>query len=219
VKKFYVIWHLIRLSLAYDGRNKQALYGIILYAVAVSYALSLVFSGSASTLIGVALIWMVLMFSGLQAAQRSAHLHSENRFFTAAQWSGPREWALAMMLYQMVFQALLSIFTWFMFKLWMGITPANEWIFLGLIALGSSAFAALTTFIAAISSRSQQTLGLMGILSIPILLPILLIGVVGSVAVVSSGTVVVGSYIAALSAMNLVILILGYLLFPYLWNE
>ena len=101
----------------------------------------------------------------------------------------------------------------------MGITPANEWIFLGLIALGSSAFAALTTFIAAISSRSQQTLGLMGILSIPILLPILLIGVVGSVAVVSSGTVVVGSYIAALSAMNLVILILGYLLFPYLWNE
>lgn len=219
MKKINVIWHLIRLSLAYDGRNKQALYGIILYAVAVSYALSLVFSGSASILIGVALIWMVLMFSGLQAAQRSAHLHSENRFFTAAQWSGPREWAIAMMLYQMVFQGLLSIFTWFMFKLWMGLSPVNEWTFLGLIALGSSAFAALTTFIAAISSRSQQTLGLMGILSIPLLLPTLLIGVVGSVLVVREIDVISYSYFAALFGMNAIVLILGYLLFPYLWNE
>lgn len=214
-----ILWNLIRLEAALDLRNKQTLYGVLLYAVMVAYALSLAFGGRVAPVTGIALLWIVLLFSGLQAAQRSAIGQSGPRFFTAVQWAGPREWALAKMIYQMVFQSILAAATWLIFKLWIEIEVNREWVFLPLIMLGSSAFAATTTFMASIASRSQISMGLIGILSIPLMLPILLTGVSGSVAITQSEAVEVSSYFGALGGLNGVVLILGYLLFPYLWND
>jgi len=212
-------WNLIRLEAALDLRNKQTLYSVLLYAVMVAYALSLAFGGRVAPVTGIALLWIVLLFSGLQAAQRSAILQSGPRFFTAAQWAGPREWALAKMIYQMIFQSILAAITWLIFKLWIEIEMSREGLFLLLIMLGASAFAATTTFMASIAYRSKISMGLIGILSIPLMLPILLTGISGSVAITQSVAGEFGGYFGALGGLNAIVLILGYLLFPYLWND
>ena len=93
-------------------------------------------------------------------------------------------------------------------------------LFLGTAVLGASGFAAVLTMVSAIASRTNGNLALMAILSIPLLMPILIIVIkLSSMAV--SGMLLEDptNYLIALGSLNIVTAALGYLLFPYLWHD
>jgi heme exporter protein B len=115
---------------------------------------------------------------------------------------------------------ILSVLSFVFFLLLMGNLVVNIPLFLITLILGSLGLASILTMVAAIASRASNNFSLMAILSFPIVLPLL-----GTLMKVSknalSTTQWSGNYgfIIVLLTINIAVIILAYLLFPYLWRD
>jgi heme exporter protein B len=74
--------------------------------------------------------------------------------------------------------------------------------------------------VSAIASKTNNNIGILSILAFPILIPSLLLSIQFSNLAINGGTAEMASqFIVFLSLINLLIIILSFLLFPYLWRE
>ena len=88
------------------------------------------------------------------------------------------------------------------------------------LILGSIGFAGTMTLISAIAAQSDNNLALMGILSFPVLLPLLLALIrLSKHAILGLPWEVNAKYVVLLAALNAIIGTLAFLLFPYLWRD
>ncbi len=88
------------------------------------------------------------------------------------------------------------------------------------VLLGSIGFAGILSLVSAIASRSNSNFSLMSVLSFPLLLPLLLAAIkLSKNAMDGLDWSVSTSLIIMLAALNAIVLVLAYLLFPYLWRE
>ena len=115
---------------------------------------------------------------------------------------------------------ILSVLSFILFILLMGNLVVNIPLFLITLVLGSLGLASILTMVAAIASRASNNFSLMAILSFPIVLPLL-----GTLMKVSKSALSAGQwsgnygFIVILLTINVVVIILAYLLFPYLWTR
>jgi heme exporter protein B len=86
--------------------------------------------------------------------------------------------------------------------------------------LGALGFSASLTLIAGIASKSDNTAGLMAVLSFPILLPMLSMLIKLSKNAMD-GLAFSSSYdeILVISGIDLIVITLSYMLFPFLWKS
>ena len=93
-------------------------------------------------------------------------------------------------------------------------------LFILTLLLGSLGLSSVLTMVAAIASRASQNFSLMAILSFPIILPLLatLMKVSGN-AMQSTSWDGVSGMIVILLTINVAVIALAYLLFPYLWRD
>jgi heme exporter protein B len=74
--------------------------------------------------------------------------------------------------------------------------------------------------LSAIASKSNQNTTLLAVLSIPLLMPFLVVLIRGSLIGIMGGTWNDASpFFMGLLLLNVIVVGLGYLLFPYLWRE
>ena len=90
---------------------------------------------------------------------------------------------------------------------------------LGLM-LGSTGFSSVFTLVSAIASRSRQSGTLMAILGFPVVIPMLLVLIRFSKnAVDGLDHSIQQPYILALLAIQVIVVVLSWVLFPYLWKD
>ena len=88
------------------------------------------------------------------------------------------------------------------------------------ILLGAMGFASVLSMVSAIASRSGNNVGLMSVLSFPLLLPLLLTCIrLSKNAMDGLDWSVSYKLLIILLALNSITWVLSYLLFPYLWRE
>jgi heme exporter protein B len=76
------------------------------------------------------------------------------------------------------------------------------------------------TMVAAIASRASQNFSLMAILSFPIVLPLLAtLMKISGMAMQSMEWTGLGGFILILLTIDVAVIMLAYLLFPYLWRD
>ena len=96
----------------------------------------------------------------------------------------------------------------------------NLSLFLVALLMGSFGLASILTMMAAIASRASNNFSLMAILSFPIVLPLLT-----TLMKVSHTSLTTGQwsgnwgFIIILLTINVTVIVLAYLLFPYLWRD
>ena len=115
----------------------------------------------------------------------------------------------------------VNSFRYFLFFiLMMGDPVANLPLFLLALLLGSMGLSSVLTMVAAIASRASQNFSLMAILSFPIILPFL-----GTLMKISQGAMTLtgwegtASFIVILLTIDLSVILLAVILFPYLWKD
>jgi heme exporter protein B len=116
---------------------------------------------------------------------------------------------------------IITALTFVFYVFYLGNQIADYPLYIASLVFGSLGFASLLTMVSAISSRSNNNFGLMAILSFPIILP-MLITVIKVSKTALAGAVTDPSawkYIGVLALLNVIVIILAYLLFPYLWRE
>jgi heme exporter protein B len=106
------------------------------------------------------------------------------------------------------------------FGLLIGYPVGNTPLFLLAVLLGCIGLSCCFTMISAIASKAGQNFALMAILGFPLVLPLLLLIIrLSKYAIDDLNWSIASPYIGMIALLNLIIITLSCLLFPYLWRD
>ncbi|HZX61748.1 MAG TPA: heme exporter protein CcmB [Bacteroidales bacterium] len=214
------IKYLIEKEIKLELKQKYVLNGILLYLVSTIFVTYLAFDRIIDTDTWNSLFWIILLFVAVNGISKSFIQESPARHLYYYTIASPQAVLLSKVIYNLLLMTILSVLSFVVFLLLMGNLVVNIPLFLTTLILGSLGLASILTMVAAIASRASNNFSLMAILSFPIVLPLL-----GTLMKVSKSALSAaqwsGNYgfIIILLTINVAVIILAYLLFPYLWRD
>jgi heme exporter protein B len=203
-----------------EFRHKNAFNGILLYVASTVFVSYLSFKNIVDSTTWNALFWIILLFASINAVSKSFVQESKGLLSYYYTLAGPE----SMILSKIIYNALLVIFISFVcygcYSLFIGNIVQNQLLFIAALALGSMGISSILTLMSAIAAKTNNNLSLMAVLSFPIIMPLLItLMKISKYAVDGISFSVTYKYLLVLAFLNLIVLSLSYLLFPYLWKE
>jgi heme exporter protein B len=124
------------------------------------------------------------------------------------------------MIYNTGLTLLLSLLGYGVFSLILGNQVQDQGLFLLNLVLGAMGFSASLTMVSGIASKAGNNATLMAILSFPIIIPILMMSIrISKNALDGLDWSVSVDKLLTLLAINAIVAVTGYILFPYLWKS
>ena len=203
-----------------EWKQKYAFNGLLLYVIATVFICYLSFKQIIELPTWNALFWIIQVFAGVNAVAKS--FLQESRGLTLYYYSiaDPRAIILSKILYNLCLMLVLSAFNLLFYSLFVGNPVENLPMFILGMLLGSAGFSAVLTMISAIASRAGQNTTLMSVLGFPVLIPLLMTTIRFSKnAMDGLPWSVSSSLVIILVSLNLMVVALTFLLFPYLWRD
>lgn len=214
------IKELVRKDLLLEWRQKTSFYGMLLYLISTIYLCYLIFNGTITANTWVALFWIIMIFSSVNAAGRSFEQEASSRYLFYYSIAKPEAVILSKLIYNTVIMSILSLVSYAMYSFFLGNEIENHSLFLMVIVLGAAGFSSVLTMVSAIAAKTNNNATLMAILSFPILVPLLMILVrLSRNAMNGIAWSYSWPYALALLLINLMVIGLSYILFPYLWKD
>ncbi len=164
--------------------------------------------------------WVILLFSAIQAASRSFLQETPGRLLYIYQLARPTAVILSKILYNTLLIIVLSVLCFTLYAVLIGNQAQETWYYLGIILLCSIGFSGVFTLISALAAKAGNGGLLMPILSFPVLLPLMLVGIKASKkamdGIISDG---LAKDAMVLGLLDILILSLAVILFKYLWRD
>lgn len=203
-----------------EMRQQYAIYGVVLYVASTVFVLYLTV-GETDAGTWNALFWVTQLFVCINAVAKSFLQESRGRMLYFYSIADPGEFVLAKILYNLVLMALMNLVTLLLFMAFMGNPTSNTWQFIGISFLGGFGLSLVFTMLAAIASKAQQQASLMAILGFPLIVPQLLLltrlSRLAYAEVFREGVAL--QVVLLLLALDLAIVVLSVILFPFLWKD
>ena len=210
---------LIKKDLLLEWRQKHTLFGVVLYVGCTVFVLYMM-AGQPESRIWNALFWIAQLFVTVNTVAKSFLQEGEGRaryYFTLVT---PVQYMLAKMVYSLVLMLFMTFISLALFNLLLG-SPVNRMLmFTGVCCLGASSLSLLFTFLSAIAAQARQNAALMAILGFPIAIPLLMI--LSNLALGAVSPVIQEGWWGMafmMLGMDVLIIGLGVVLFPFLWKE
>jgi len=214
------IKHLVGKEIRLELKQKYVLNGILLYLVSTIYVSYLAFEDVITPETWNSLFWIILLFVAVNGISKSFVQESPARHLYYYTIASPQAVVLSKILYNLFLMTILSVLSFGFFLLLMGNQVVNLPLFLVTLILGSLGLSSVLTMVAAIASRASHNFSLMAILSFPIVLPLLAtLMKVSRSAMSSMDWSGLSGLLVILIAINIAVVALAYLLFPYLWKD
>jgi heme exporter protein B len=203
-----------------EFRQKYALFGILLYVAGTCFVAYLSFKQIVQVNTWNALLWIIILFACIQAAAKSFMLETAGRNLYYYTLISPEKFIIAKLIYNSMLLVFTGIMTFLIYQTLLGnLIQDNFMFFLGLI-FGTAGLSGVLTLMSAIASKTEQNTTLMSILSLPVLLPLLLTTVKFSKNAIDGIDRGINlSYLGVILLLNVIVWVLGFVLFPYLWRE
>ena len=206
-----------------EWRQRHAIGGVFLYIIASVFVAYLSFRRIVDVSTWNALFWIIVLFAAFNGAARSFSSENSGRRIYLFTLASPRSVILSKMIFNAILLVVMVSTGFVIYLLMVGSAPLIEadWYSLtGAILLGALGLAFSLTLIAALASQTDNNLGMMAILGLPVILPLLLVLIRFSKNAIDGIAWSVNS-IYAWQLVALIILSIGlsYILFPYLWRE
>lgn len=210
---------LIRKDLLIEWRQKHTLFGVLLYVGCTVFVIYLM-NGQPQSKIWNALFWTTQLFVAVNAVAKSFLQESPERFRYYYTLVKPATFLLAKMVYSIVLLLVMSLVSLILFSVFLGMPLQQVGLFTAITAVGSISLSAIFTFLSAIAARAQQNAALMAILGFPLATPILMI--LSNLSLKALAPVYQPDWwtlAGVLLLLDVLIIILGIILFPFLWQE
>lgn len=214
---------LIKKELTLEWRQKFAINGILLYLASTIFICYMSFRLKGNLINPItwnALFWIVIVFTAVNSISKSFNQEREGRQLYYYLLANPQAIILSKIIYNSGLMLLLSITGYFVYGLIMNNPVENHWLFLTNLCLASTGFASTLTLVSAIASKTNNSGSLMAVLSFPVMLPMLLIVIkISKNAMDGLSFSTSWDEILTLVAINMIVVTVSYLLFPYLWRS
>ncbi|MCW3120840.1 MAG: cytochrome biosis protein [Flavipsychrobacter sp.] len=202
-----------------EWRQKHTLFGVLLYVGATVFVVYMM-SGQPEAGIWNALFWLTQLFVAVNSVAKSFLQEHPNRFRYYFTLVKPTTFLLAKMLYSIVLMMLMSLVSLALYAVMLGWPLQQTGLFVLISMVGSISLSAVFTFLSAIAARAQQNSALMAILGFPLVTPVLMI--LSKLALTAISPVYMPYWwglALVLLGLDILVIILGIILFPFLWQE
>ena len=211
--------NLIIKEITLEWRSKYALNGILLYVVSTVFVCFLSFK-STPPLVWNALFWIIMLFAAINAIAKSFMQESKGRLLYYYQLASPVAIILSKIIYNIALMLFMASIAFIFYNIVFDNPIEDIPLYLLSVFIGAFSFSTVFTMISAIASKAGNNATLMAILSFPVIIPLLILIIkLSKNAMDGLDRSVSYDEIAILGAINLIVLAVSLLLFPYLWRD
>lgn len=216
-------YHLVAKEIKLELRQKYVLGSILLYIVSVVFVCYLTFKQIMDVQLWNSLFWIIVLFSTFNSLSKTfSHEQGVGAIYLYS-LASPQAVILSKIIYNFLLTLVLNFLALIIYIIFIGslaLENANLFTLLLVIILGSFGLASIITMVAGIASKTENSIGIMSILGFPIILPFLLTVLKFSRNALDGISWSVNYEYALVSLLiNLMVISLAYILFPYLWRE
>ena len=211
---------LLKKDFLLELRQQHTFFGILLYVASTIFVLYLAMGQPESTVYN-GLFWMILLFICINAVAKSFMQESKGRMLYFYSIVSPVHFIIAKLIYSTVIMLLMVLVSLILFWFLLGNPIMNELQFIGIACLGGLSLSLVFTLMSAIAAKAHQNAAIMAILGFPLIIPqlLLLIRLSRSALgeVFREGAVL--QITLLLFGLDVLVIVLAIILFPFLWKE
>ena len=212
---------LLKKDLLLELRQQHTFYGILLYIASTIFVLYLSLPETPDANVWNSLFWVIQLFVCVNTVAKSFLQESKGRMLYFYSISSPVEFILAKLFFNIILMLIMSMVSLLLFFIFLDNPVTDSLRFAGIVLLGGTSISLVFTLMSAIAAKAQQNAALIAILGFPVILPQLLLLMRLSKAAFSevfrAGAVMQLSGLIGL--MDLLVIVLAVILFPYLWKD
>lgn len=211
---------LVKKELVLEWRSKYAFNGILLYIVSTIFVCFLSFKNSIDPITWNALFWIIMLFASINAVAKSFLLENKGRQLYYYNIASAKAVILSKIIYNVLLMILLSSVAIGFYMLVFNNPVQDLGYYLLAVFIGSISFACVFTMISGIASKANNSGALMAILSFPVIIPLLMLLIKFSKnALDGLDRSVSLNEVGVLVAINIIVITISMLLFPFLWKD
>ena len=214
---------LMRKEFLLEWRQRYALNGMLLYIVGAVFVCYLSFNarrGQLTPIVWNTLFWIILLFTAINAIAKSFVQERAGRQLYYYTLASPQQIILSKIGYNTALMLVLALLGFSVYAFVLGNPVKDVGMYLLTLVLGAVGFAASLTLVSGIASKAENPATLMAVLSFPIILPLLIMLLkLSKNALDGLDRSANWDEIGVLLAIDVIVLTLSWLLFPFLWRS
>ena len=214
------IYALLKKDILLEFRQKHTFYGILLYIASTIFVLYLSIDNPDANVWN-GLFWVIQLFICVNAVAKSFLQESRGRMLYFYSIASPVEFIIAKMFYNLLLMIIMSLLSLLLFIIFLNNPVDNGLWFTGIVILGGASISIVFTLMSAIAAKAQQNAALIAILGFPVILPQLLMLMRLSKAafaeVFRQGAVL--QLAGLIAGLDVLVIAMAVILFPYLWKD
>jgi heme exporter protein B len=212
---------LLKKDILLEFRQQHTFYGILLYIASTIFVLYLSLPESPDAEIWNSLFWVIQLFVCVTTVAKSFLQESYGRMLYFYTISSPLEFIIAKLLFNVVLMFVMSMVSLMLFFVFLDNPVTDGLRFTGIVILGGTSLSLVFTLMSAIAAKAQQNAALIAILGFPVILPQLLLimrlSKAGFAEAFQEGAVL--QLAGLIGLMDLLVIVMAGILFPYLWKN
>jgi len=202
-----------------EWRKKYSFYGILLYLIAAVFLINLLVDLPEAETWNV-LFWIILLFVSVNAVAKSFLQENKARQLYYYSILNPKDVILSKLIYNAVLMIFMSFLALGLFILFLGNPAIHFGKFLLVVLAGGLSLSMLFTLLAAIAGKAGGNSALIAILGFPIVIPqLILLSDLSKPLLQPMLTTGWWKLYFVLLALNLLVILLSFILYPFLWKE
>ncbi|MEO7306805.1 MAG: heme exporter protein CcmB [Ferruginibacter sp.] len=211
---------LLKKDILLEFRQKHTFYGILLYIASTIYVLFLSMDKLDANVWN-GLFWVIQLFICVNAVAKSFLQENRGRMLYYYSIASPVEFIVSKILYNVMLMICMSLISLLLFVIFLNNPIDNSLRFIGIVILGGAGLSIVFTLMSAIAAKAQQNAALIAILGFPVILPQLLMLMRLSKAAFSEvfKEGVVLQLAGLIIGLDVLVIALAVILFPYLWKD
>jgi heme exporter protein B len=211
---------LVKKEILLELRQQHSLYGMMLYIASTIFVLYLTI-GNAEAEIWNALFWITQLFICINAVAKSFLQEAKGRMLYHYSITSPTTFILAKITSNVLLMFVMNIINLLLYTAFLGDPTSSYFGFMGISLIGAIGLSLVFTMLAAIASKAMQQASLMAILGFPIIIPQLMLLVKLSKSAFSEifrdGAPL--QIVLLLLALDISVIFLAIILYPFLWKD
>ncbi|HSC52376.1 MAG TPA: heme exporter protein CcmB [Phnomibacter sp.] len=211
---------LLKKDLKLELRQQQNLYGILIYALSTIFILYLA-AGRPDAVQWNALFWITQLFIVVNAVVKSFVGEPRGRSLYYFSIVHPLEYLYSKMILNTIYMVALALVSMLCFTVLLGNPVLNTLAFIGIIMLGGIGLSLVFTMLSAIASKARQQASLIAILGFPVIVPQMVMLI--RLSKYSYGEIFKYGALTQLSGLliglDILVILMATVLFPYLWKD
>jgi heme exporter protein B len=215
------IFALLKKDILLELRQQHTFYGILLYIASTIFVLYLSLPESPEGNVWNSLFWVIQLFVCVNTVAKSFLQENRGRMLYFYSISSPVEFIIAKLIFNVILMLMMSMVSLVLFFMFLENPVTHSLQFTGIVLLGGLSISLVFTLMSAIAAKAQQNAALIAILGFPVILPQLLLLMRLSKAafaeIFQPGAVLQLAGLVGL--MDVLVIVMAVILFPYLWKE